>query len=76
MDKATEDTIMIFIVVGTLVFDALKDLLSTLAKGVMKDRRQMLMERTNAELRSMLKGMSKVSRLNKEELIDMVIQHC
>lgn len=76
MEKATDDTIMIFIVIGLLVFEAIKDLLSLFHKGIMKDRRQVLMSKTNAELRSMLNGMNKISKLNKKQLVEMVIAYC
>ena len=33
------------------------------------------MSKTNAELRSMLNGFNKISRLNKTQLVDMVVAY-
>lgn len=69
----SELIIFFFVLAFIAVYEALKTLLSILHKGVMKDRREILMKKTNSELRQMLNGMNKISRLNKKQLVEMVI---
>ncbi len=57
-----------------LVFEALKILLSTLEKGIWRDRREILLDKTNQELCSMLVGVDKIFRLNKNQLIDLILE--
>lgn len=59
--------------VCVIIFDAVGLILLVARKGIMKDKRTVLMEKTNAELRSMLNGCNKISRLNKKELVDMIV---
>jgi hypothetical protein len=76
MNKASDSTIMIFIMVGIFLFEALMDILSLFRQGIMKSRESILMKKTNAELRLILKGFNKISKLNKKELVGMVIAYC
>jgi hypothetical protein len=76
MNKASDSTIMIFIMVGIFLFEALMDILSLFRQGIMKSRESILMKKTNAELRLMLKGFNKISKLNKKGLVGMVIAYC
>jgi hypothetical protein len=55
------------------MFEALKILSSLLEKGVLKDKRMLLMKKTNAELRSMLPDIKKGYRLTKKELVEMIL---
>jgi hypothetical protein len=57
-----------------LVFEALKILLSILEKGIWRDRREILLDKTNQELCSMLVGVDKIFRLNKNQLIDLILE--
>jgi len=75
MEKLTEDPILLIVLVGMFVFEAVFSMLLALRRGVLKDRREMLMNKTNAELRSMLNGFNKISRLNKKQLVDMVVAY-
>jgi len=74
MEKETEQVIIFLIMLFVLVFEALKILLSILEKGIWKDRREILLDKTNQELRSMLVGVDKISRLNKNQLIDLILE--
>jgi hypothetical protein len=74
MEKETEQVIVFLIMLFVLVFEALKILLSILEKGIWKDRREILLDKTNQELRSMLVGVDKISRLNKNQLIDLILE--
>ena len=55
-------------------FDAFSTLLSFLKKGIFVDRKPLLMQKTNSELRGMLIGIDKISKLNKKQLVDLVIE--
>ncbi len=73
MNDASEATIMLFVVVGLIVFDALQALIIILDKGIYKDEREELMKKSVKELRLMLIGVKRTSRLCKEELIEMLV---
>ena len=73
MEKQTESVIMSLIMVSMLVFESLEILLSIPTKGFLKDRRMMLLKKTNKELKNMLVGVKKISNLNKVQLVDLVI---
>ena len=75
MEKLTEDPILLIVFVGVFVFEAVFSMFLALRRGILKDRREMLMSKTNAELRSMLNGFNKISRLNKKQLVDMVVAY-
>ena len=73
----TNDTfdgaVMPFIMVAVLFLDALEVLLSLPTKGVMIDPRTELLTKTNKELRSMLSGVKRVSKLNKQQMVDLLL---
>ncbi len=73
----TNDTfdgaVMPFIMVAVLFLDALEVLLSLPTKGVMLDPRTELLTKTNKELRSMLSGVKRVSKLNKKQMVDLLL---
>ena len=56
------------------IFDALSTLLSILKIGIFVDEKSVLMQKTNNELRAMLVGIDKISKLNKKQLVDLVIE--
>ena len=69
------DRIMMFCILASMaIFDAFSTLLSILKKGVFVDEKSLLMQKTNSELRSMLVGVEKISKLNKKQLVDLVIE--
>ena len=75
MEKQTDATIMFFIMVFLVFLDAVRDLVSLYHNGIMKDPRKILKTKTNAELRTMLKGVKRISNLKKEELVELVISY-
>ena len=75
MEKQTDATIMFFIMVFLVFLDAVRDLVSLYHNGIMKDPRKILKTKTNAELRTMLKGVKRISNLKKDELVEIVISH-
>ena len=73
----TADSVMMFCIIASMaIFDAFSTLLSILKKGIFVDQREVLMERTNKELRQMLIGteIKGIARLNKTELVDLILQ--
>ena len=70
----TADSVMMFCILASMaVFDAFSTLLSIFKKGVFVDQKSLLMQKTNRELRAMLIGVEKISKLNKEQLVELVL---
>ncbi len=44
-------------------------------KGIFVDQKSLLMQKTNSELRAMLVGVDKISKLNKKQLVDLVLEN-
>ena len=73
----TADSVMMFCILAAMaIFDAFSTLLSILKKGIFRNQRQFLMEKTNRELRQMLLGneIKGIARLKKSELVDLILQ--
>ena len=71
----TADSVMMFCIIASMaIFDAFSTLLSILKKGIFVDQKSVLMQKTNSELRAMLVGIDKISKLNKKQLVDLVIE--
>ena len=64
---------MFCILASMAIFDAFSTLLSIFKKGVFVDQKSLLMQKTNRELRAMLIGVEKISKLNKEQLVELVL---
>ena len=70
----TADSVMMFCILASMaIFDAFSTLLSTLKKGIFVDQRSLLMKKTNRELKEMLVGVEKISKLNKKQLVDLIL---
>ena len=68
------DRVMMFCILASMaIFDAFSTLLSIFKKGVFVDQKSLLMRKTNRELRAMLIGVEKISKLNKEQLVELVL---
>ena len=68
------DRVMMFCILASMaIFDAFSTLLSILKKGIFVDQKSLLMQKTNKELRAMLVGVEKISKLNKTQLVDLVL---
>ena len=68
------DRVMMFCILASMaIFDAFSTLLSIFKKGVFVDQKSLLMQKTNRELRAMLIGVEKISKLNKEQLVELVL---
>jgi uncharacterized protein YdeI (YjbR/CyaY-like superfamily) len=71
----TTDSVMIFCIIASMaIFDAFSTLLSILKKGIFVDQKSVLLQKTNRELKAMLVGVEKISKLNKKQLVDLVIE--
>ena len=68
------DRVMMFCILASMaIFDAFSTLLSILKKGIFIDHRSILMKKTNRELKAMLVGVEKISKLNKKQLVDLIL---
>ena len=68
------DRVMMFCILASIaILDAFSTLLSIFKKGVFVDQKSLLMQKTNRELRAMLTGVEKISKLNKEQLVELVL---
>jgi len=71
----TADSVMMFFIIASMaIFDAFSTLLSMLEKGIFIDQKSLLMQKTNSELRAILVGIDKISKLNKKQLVDLVLE--
>ena len=68
------DRVMMFCILASMaIFDAVSTLFSILKKGIFVDQRSLLMQKTNRELKAMLVGVEKISKLNKKQLVDLIL---
>ena len=68
------DRVMMFCILASMaIFDAFSTLLSILKKGIFVDQKSLLMQKTNRELKEMLVGVEKISKLNKKQLVDLIL---
>tara|TARA_Y100001968_G_scaffold144952_1_gene132381 strand:- start:313 stop:540 length:228 start_codon:yes stop_codon:yes gene_type:complete len=72
MKSITDGMVMSCIAATRIIFDALITLLSILNKGIFVDQKSLLMQKTNKELRALLVGVEKLSKLNKKQLVGLV----
>ena len=72
----TADSVMMFCILAAMkIIDSVLTLLSIPKKGIFRNQRQFLMEKTNKELRQMLIGneIKGIARLKKSELVDLLV---
>ena len=68
------DRVMMYCILASMaIVDAFSTLLSIFKKGVFVDQKSLLMQKTNRELKAMLVGVEKISKLNKEQLVELVL---
>ena len=71
----TADEVMMFCIFATMtIFDAVLPLVSIFKKGVCIDQRSLLMKKTNKELKSLLVGVKNTSKMNKVQLVDLLLE--
>ena len=72
----TADSVMMFCILAAMtIVDSVLTLLSIPKKGIFRNQRQFLMEKTNKELRQMLMGaeIKGINRLKKNEFVDLIL---
>tara|TARA_Y100001973_G_C4998714_1_gene232578 strand:- start:72 stop:308 length:237 start_codon:yes stop_codon:yes gene_type:complete len=69
----TDGVIVFCIALAIAIFEAIQELLTIFQKGIFVNQRDILLKKTNRELKAMLTGMKKISKLNKKQLVDLVI---
>ena len=72
----TADSVMMFCILAAMtIVDSVLTLLSIPKKGIFRNQRQFLMDKTNKELRQMLMGteIKGINRLKKDELVDLLV---
>ena len=68
------DRVMMFCILASMaIYDAVSTLFSILKKGIFIDQREVLMKKTNKELKSMLIGVEKISNLKKKQLVELIL---
>ena len=73
MVQETEHTFNLLIVGVLLLIDAFQTLLSIPTRGIFIDQREVLLTKTNKELKAMLVGIKKPYNLNnKKQLVELV----
>ena len=75
MSKEVDAALMVLDTIILLLVQSVQVLLSIRTKGVFVDRKKILLKKTNKELKSMLNGFKKISQLNKNQLVEMVLLH-
>ena len=65
---------MMFCILALMaIVDAFSTLLSILKKGIFVDQKSLLMQKTNKELKAILVGVEKISKLNKKQLVELIL---
>ena len=73
MNYHTDRTIMVCVIVVLTLIDALKTLFSFFEKGIFIDQRELLMNKTNREIKELLKDRKVISSLKKTELVELCL---
>ncbi len=73
MTEETDSIIMFSIMMILIVIEAVKTLIQLTKKGIFISQRDLLLQKTNKELRSMLVGHKNITSKKKTELIDLII---
>ena len=69
------DGVMIFCITASIIFfEAVQQLLTIFQEGIFVDQRQLLLKKTNKELKAMLVGVKRISNLNKTQLVDLLLE--
>ena len=71
----TDGVIVFCIPLVITIFEAIQELFTITQKGIFRDEREILMKRTNKDLRIMLvgTGIKGINRLKKTELVDLIL---
>ena len=69
----TDGVVVFFIAVAITLCEAIQELLTIFQKGIFVNQKEVLLKKTNRELKAMLNGVEKISKLNKKQLVDLVL---
>ena len=64
---------MVCVIVVFHLINAIKVLASIFEKGIFIDQRQLLMSKTNRQLKEMLNGVKGISSLKKADLVELIL---
>ena len=73
MISITDWVVMFCIFASIAILNVFSTLLSIFKKGVFVDQKSLLMQKTNRGLKAMLVGVKKIFKLNKEQLVGLVL---
>ena len=74
LDTIADGVILLFIAVALTFFDAIQELLAIFSQGIFVNQRDILLKKTNKELKGMLAGVKSLSSKNKQQLVDLVLK--
>ena len=69
-----DQVVFFFILSAIVIFSACAELFSFFQKGIFINRRELLLSKTNKELRSILVGTKNISKMKKVQLVDLVLE--
>ena len=70
----TDGVIVFCIALAITIFEAIQELLTIFQKGIFVNQRDILLKKTNKELKAMLVGVKSLSRKNKQQLVDLALK--
>tara|TARA_B100000131_G_C17612200_1_gene408133 strand:- start:213 stop:449 length:237 start_codon:yes stop_codon:yes gene_type:complete len=74
LDTIADGVILLFIAVALTFFEAVQELLTIFSQGIFVNQRDILLKKTNKELKVMLAGVKSLSSKNKQQLVDLVLK--
>tara|TARA_B100000287_G_scaffold411570_1_gene441176 strand:+ start:445 stop:681 length:237 start_codon:yes stop_codon:yes gene_type:complete len=73
-DTIADGVILLFIAVALTFVEAIQELLTIFSQGIFVNQRDILLKKTNKELKAMLAGVKSLSSKNKQQLVDLVLK--
>ena len=70
----TDGVIVFCIALAITIFEAIQELLTIFQKGIFVNQRDILLKKTNKELKAMLVGVKSLSGKNKHQLVDLALK--
>ena len=74
LDTIADGVILLFIAVALTFVEAVQELLTIFSQGIFVNQRDILLKKTNKELKAMLAGVKSLSSKNKQQLVDLVLK--
>ena len=73
MTRTTDQVVYLVILSILFVVDAVETILTIRTKGIFIDQRQLLLQKTNKDLRAMLVGIKRINNLRTKDLVELVL---